>query len=288
MMDIKKFIGWCIKGMRMKLRRMPKEHKRLVIYSIIVLFIGGMLGNSIGRSKEDKRSEKKVAQAVAKVQEKDDKKLKEIEKQLYDLKEQVNGEEVKLPWNMVLVNGDHPMEEGYVPQLKELEEGLSLDSRIIDAAKEMLADAKKAGLHIDICSAYRSVERQEQVFGDSMKERVKDGMSYWDAFNETALNVAVPGTSEHALGLALDLISNQYTELDERQETTAEAKWLKENCHKYGFILRYPPEKTNITGIIYEPWHYRYVGVEDATEIMKLGITLEEYLQDYYQPEEAQ
>lgn len=287
-MDVKKFFGWCIKGIRMKLRRMPKEHKRFIIYSIIVLFIGGMLGSSIGRSREEKRSEKKVAQAVAKVQEKDDKKLKEIEKQLYDLKEQMDEEEVKLPWNMVLVNGDHPMEEGYVPQLKELEEGLSLDSRIIDAAKEMLADAKKAGLHIDICSAYRSVERQEQVFGESMKERVKDGMSYWDAFNETALNVAIPGTSEHALGLALDLISNQYTELDERQETTAEAKWLKENCHKYGFILRYPPEKTNITGIIYEPWHYRYVGVEDATEIMKLGITLEEYLQDYYQPEEAQ
>ena len=272
----------------MKLRRMPKEHKRLVIYSIIVLFIGGMLGNSIGRSREEKRSEKKVAQAVAKVQEKDDKKLKEVEKQLYDLKEQMNEDEETLPWNMVLVNGEHPMKEGYVPQLKELEEGLSLDSRIIDAAKEMLSDAKKAGLHIDICSAYRSVERQEQVFGESMKERVKDGMSYWDAFNETSLNVAIPGTSEHALGLALDLISNQYTELDERQETTAEAKWLKENCHKYGFILRYPPEKTNITGIIYEPWHYRYVGVEDATEIMKLGITLEEYLQDYYQPEEAQ
>ena len=287
-MNVKKFIGWCIKGIRMKLRRMPKEHNRFIIYSIIVLFIGGMLGSSIGRSREEKRSEKKVAQAVAKVQEKDDKKLKEIEKQLYDLKEQMDEEEVKLPWNMVLVNGDHPMEEGYVPQLKELEEGLSLDSRIIDAAKEMLADAKKAGLHIDICSAYRSVERQEQVFGESMKERVKDGMSYWDAFNETSLNVAIPGTSEHALGLALDLISNQYTELDERQETTAEAKWLKENCHKYGFILRYPPEKTNITGIIYEPWHYRYVGVEDATEIMKLGITLEEYLQDYYQPEEAQ
>lgn len=287
-MNVKKFIGWCIKGIRMKLRRMPKEHKRFVIYSIIVLFIGGMLGSSIGRSKEEKRSERKVAQAVAKVQEKDEKKLKEIEKQLYDLKEQMDEEEVKLPWNMVLVNGDHPMEEGYVPQLKELEKGLSLDARIIDAAKDMLSDAKKAGLHIDICSAYRSVDRQEQVFGESMKERVKDGMSYWDAFNETALNVAVPGTSEHALGLALDLISNQYTELDERQETTAEAKWLKENCHKYGFILRYPPEKTNITGIIYEPWHYRYVGVEDATEIMKLGVTLEEYLQDYYQPEEAQ
>ena len=287
-MDVKKFIGWCIKGIKVKLRRMPREHKRLVIYTIIVLLIGGMFGGGIGRSKEEKRSKKKVAQAVAKVQEKEDKKLKEVEKQLYDLKEQMNEEDVKLPWNMVLVNGDHPMEDGYVPQLKELEEGLSVDARIIDAAKDMLSDAKKAGLHIDICSAYRSVERQEQVFGESMKERVKDGMSYWDAFNETSLNVAIPGTSEHALGLALDLISNQYTELDERQETTAEAKWLKENCHKYGFILRYPPEKTNITGIIYEPWHYRYVGVEDATKIMKLGITLEEYLQDYYQPTEGQ
>ena len=287
-MDVKKFIGWCIKGIKVKFRRMPKEHKRLVIYTIIVLLIGGMFGGGIGRSKEEKRSKKKVAQAVAKVQEKEDKKLKEVEKQLYDLKEQMNEEDVKLPWNMVLVNGDHPMEDGYVPQLKELEEGLSVDARIIDAAKDMLSDAKKAGLHIDICSAYRSVERQEQVFGESMKERVKDGMSYWDAFNETSLNVAIPGTSEHALGLALDLISNQYTELDERQETTAEAKWLKENCHKYGFILRYPPEKTNITGIIYEPWHYRYVGVEDATKIMKLGITLEEYLQDYYQPTEGQ
>lgn len=281
-MDIKKFIGWCIKGIKIKLRKMPKEHKRLAIYAAIALLIGGILGNGIGRAKEEKQSEKKIAQAVAKVQEKDDKKLKQVEKQLYDLKEQLHEEKEELPWNMVLVNSEHPMEEGYVPQLMELEEGLSVDARILDAAKEMLADAKKAGLHIDICSAYRSVERQEQVFGDSMKERVRDGMSYWDAFNETSRNVALPGTSEHALGLALDLISNQYTELDERQEGTAEAKWLKENCHKYGFILRYPPEKTNITGIIYEPWHYRYVGVEDATKIMQLGVTLEEYLQDYY------
>lgn len=281
-MDIKKFIGWCIKGIKLKLRKMPKEHKRLAIYAIIALLAGVMLGKGMGRAKEEKQSERKVAEAVAEVQEKEDKKLKEVEKQLYDLKEQLQDEKVELPWNMVLVNGEHPMEEGYVPQLMELEEGLSVDARILDAAKEMLSDAKKAGLHIDVCSAYRSVERQEQVFGDSMKERVRDGMSYWDAFNETAQNVALPGTSEHALGLALDLISNQFTELDERQETTAEAKWLKENCHKYGFILRYPPEKTNITGIIYEPWHYRYVGVEDATKIMQLGVTLEEYLQDYY------
>ena len=157
-MDIKKFIGWCIKGIKIKLRKMPKEHKRLAIYAIIALVVGGILGNGLGRAKEEKQSEKKIAQAVAEVQEKDDKKLKEVEKKLYDLKEQLHEEKVELPWNMVLVNGQHPMEEGYVPELMELEEGLSVDSRILDAAKEMLADAKKAGMHIDVCSAYRSVE----------------------------------------------------------------------------------------------------------------------------------
>ena len=157
-----------------------------------------------------------------------------------------------------------------------------MDSRIADAARKMLKDAKKAGMQIVICSAYRSVERQEQVFNDSLKDRLNQGMSYWDAFADNRLSVAEPGTSEHALGLALDLISNQYTELDKGQEDTKEAKWLKENCHKYGFILRYPSEKTDITGIIYEPWHYRYVGVEHATKIMESGLTLEEYLEEQY------
>ena len=286
-MDVKKFIGWCIKGIIIKIRKMTREQKRLVIVAMLALLVGGMFGNFVGRSKEEKKSEKKVAQAVAEVQEEEQIKFRKIEKQLYDLKEELK-EEVELPWNLVLVNGNHPMEEGYVPELMELEEGYSVDSRILDAAQEMLAAAKEEGLHIDICSAYRSVERQGEVFGESMKVRVKEGLSYWEAFSETSLNVALPGTSEHALGLALDLISNQYTELDERQEETAEAKWLKENCHKYGFILRYPPEKTNVTGITYEPWHYRYVGKEHAKKIMEQGITLEEYLQDYYQPEGGQ
>ena len=286
-MDVKKFIGWCIKGIIIKNRKMTREQKRLVMVAMLALLVGGMFGNFVGRSKEEKKSEKKVAQAVAEVQEEEQIKFRKIEKQLYDLKEELK-EEVELPWNLVLVNGNHPMEEGYVPELMELEEGYSVDSRILDAAQEMLAAAKEEGLHIDICSAYRSVERQGEVFGESMKVRVKEGLSYWEAFSETSLNVALPGTSEHALGLALDLISNQYTELDERQEETAEAKWLKENCHKYGFILRYPPEKTNVTGITYEPWHYRYVGKEHAKKIMEQGITLEEYLQDYYQPEGGQ
>lgn len=287
LMTIMKYIGWCIKGIRRKIRRMSPTQKKLAIVAMIALLAGCFMGNGIGKASEKKRSEKKVQEAVAKVQKKAEEKLDSVEKELYALQDQLHDHSVELPWNLVLVNGLHPMEEGYVPELTEIQPGYSVDTRIANATRKMLSDAEKEGLHVEICSAYRSVERQEQVFGDSMKERVKSGMSYWKAYEETTLNVAIPGTSEHALGLALDLISNQYTELDEKQEETKEAQWLAENCYKYGFILRYPPEKTNITGIIYEPWHYRYVGEEHAAKIKQLGVTLEEYLQEHYQAEEG-
>lgn len=285
---IRKYIGWWIKGIRRTIQSMTPAQKRLTIVALLGLTVGCLMGNGIGRASEKKQSEKKVAEAVASVQKKADEKLDSVEKELYDLQEELHDHSKELPWNLVLVNGSHPMKEGYVPELTEIQPGCSVDTRIANAARKMLADADKAGLHVQICSAYRSVERQKQVFGESMKDRVKDGMSYWDAYEETALNVALPGTSEHALGLALDLISNQYTELDEKQEKTAEAKWLAENCYKYGFILRYPSDKTNITGIIYEPWHYRYVGKEHAAKIQELGVTLEEYIQEHYQGEDTQ
>jgi len=287
-MGICKFIGWIIKGIRRTIKRMSPEQKRLCIMGIFALAIGCFLGSSVGQAVEKKNSKKKVAEAVAEVEKKDKKELEAVQKQLYDLKEKYSDHQTDLPWNMVLVNYEHPMQQGYVPQLTELEPGYSVDTRIADAAKEMLADAKKAGLHVIICSAYRSVERQKNVFDESMKDRIKKGMGYWEAYCDTVKSVAEPGESEHALGLALDLISNQYTELDQGQESTKEAKWLAENCYKYGFILRYPPAKTNITGIIYEPWHYRYVGKEDAKKIHDLDITLEEYLQDHYKGEGGQ
>ena len=287
-MSFQKFLGVCAKGIKRKVQRMSVETKRLLIIALMAIIVGGIFGGSIGKSAEKKRSEAKVAEASAEVEAREEKKRQAIEKELYDLKETLQDTKVELPWNLVLVNYQNPMEEKYVPELTELEPGYSVDTRIADATREMLTDAKKAGMQILICSAYRSVERQEQVFDQSMKERVKSGMGYWDAYKETSMNVAGPGTSEHALGLALDLISNQYTELDEGLENTKEAEWLAENCYKYGFILRYPPEKTSITGIIYEPWHYRYVGVEDAKKITELGVTLEEYLQGYYEPEGEQ
>ena len=284
-MNKKGFGTWCEHHIRRTVKMMSFMGRTLALLVVLTFIVGCLAGLGIGNGLSKKKTEDKVAQAMAEVKKEERDKLQAVEKELFDLKEQQNKLDVNLPWNLTLVNHSNPMEEGYIPRLKELKEGYEVDTRIAQAAKSMLTDAKDAGMEIEICSAYRSVERQEQVFSESMQERVKDGMSYWDAYSETITNVAKPGTSEHALGLALDLISDQYAELDERQENTKEAKWLAENCHKYGFILRYPPEKTAITGIIYEPWHYRYVGVEHSTEIMRLGVTLEEYLQNYYQPQ---
>lgn len=261
------------KQFRRVCKNMPRESKKLFLVTFIATVIAGLLGGKIGSSIEKKKAEKELLRVTAELQ-KDTPSGKTDQTQ--------NSEKAEIPWYLVVVNSKNPMEKGYVPELTKLESEVYVDSRIAEATGQMLKDARDAGLHILVCSAYRSVERQEQVFDESLKERLKNGMGYWEAFSDNRRSVAEPGTSEHALGLSLDLISNQYTELDEGQESTDEAKWLKENCYKYGFILRYPPEKTAITEITYEPWHYRYVGVEDATKIMELGITLEEYLEMYY------
>lgn len=244
--------------------------------------IGALLAGAIVLMIEERKTEKAIADVTGKLLEESERKIKALQKKLTKESVETEEETAPLPWNLVLVNYENLMENGYVPELTELEPGYKVDARIADAAKQMLADAKSEGLRIVMCSAYRSVERQEELFNKSIENYLEQGLSYWEAFETTRLSIAEPKTSEHALGLALDLISYEYDELDEGQEETKEAKWLAENCYKYGFILRYPPAKTDITRIIYEPWHYRYVGVEDATKIKELGVTLEEYLEYYY------
>ena len=182
-------------------------------------------------------------------------------------------------WQLVLVNEDHPLDAAYVPgSLTDISAQCQVDSRIAADIQQMMNDGMAQGLSMYVTSAYRSYDRQVETFNASMRNRLDQGMSPLDAYQETSIQVALPGTSEHATGLAVDIISTQYGELDERQGDTAEQQWLMAHCWEYGFILRYPPDKSEITGIIYEPWHYRYVGKEAAKEITEKGITLEEYL----------
>ena len=143
-----------------------------------------------------------------------------------------------------------------------------------------MMDACRAdGLSPVICSAYRTREKQERLYQAEVERWQDRGYSQDNAKAEAGKAVAIPGTSEHQLGLAVDIVDINNQHLDETQESTEVQKWLMEHSWEYGFILRYPNEKSEITGIIYEPWHYRYVGREDAEQIHTLGVCLEEYLE---------
>lgn len=170
----------------------------------------------------------------------------------------------------------------------ELPKDFSVDLEFVESAgvnpvcradlEQMLADCRAAGLSPRILSGYRSIRDQEYNFNVAVGRRVAMGYAYKTAYDYVRKNIAVPGTSEHHLGLAFDIVDSRHPYLEESQEKTETQKWLMENSWKYGFILRYPEGTTEITGIVYEPWHYRYLGREMAAEIHKLGITLEEYV----------
>ena len=159
-------------------------------------------------------------------------------------------------------------------------EGHYIDVGAYDDIVNMLADMRKEGLSPYICSSTRTIEYQENLFNKRLKKNKAAGLSEQDALDETAKWTAIPGTSEHHTGYALDIVSAKNTTLDKSQENTPEQQWMMKNSWKYGFILRYPEGKTHITGIYYEPWHYRYVGKEAAKEIYESGLTFEEYLQN--------
>ena len=182
-------------------------------------------------------------------------------------------------WRLTLVNSTHSLEDGYVPELADVDaNGHQLDARAADALKEMLSDARAAGLSPIVCSAYRTWEKQTSLFDAQVARCEAQGLTGDAAVAEARTVVAYPGTSEHQLGLAADIVALSYQILDEKQMETPEQQWLMEHCDEYGFILRYPEGKSDLTGVIFEPWHYRYVGEEAAKEIMSQGICLEEYL----------
>nr|WP_325196702.1 M15 family metallopeptidase [uncultured Oscillibacter sp.] len=182
-------------------------------------------------------------------------------------------------WQLILVNPWNKLPEDFQVELKKLSNGLRVDARIYDDLSAMLSDCRKAGLSPLVCSAYRSQETQTRLYRNKISRLRAAGYTAEKAVQEAGRWVAVPGTSEHQTGLAVDLVAASYQILDQKQEQTAEQKWLMEHCWEYGFILRYPTDKSEITGIGYEPWHYRYVGKTAAAAIHDSGLCLEEYLQ---------
>ena len=179
---------------------------------------------------------------------------------------------------LTLVNPWNPLPDDWTVDLVTLDDGHRVDSRCYEAYMEMINACKAAGYSPVNCSSYRTQETQQSLYDNKVQRLISSGMSEDEAKAEAAKAVAIPGTSEHQLGLAVDLVDANMQDLTSAQESTETQKWLMANSWRYGFIHRYPNGKTDITGIIYEPWHYRYVGKDAAQEIFNLDITLEEYL----------
>lgn len=188
-------------------------------------------------------------------------------------------------WQLRLVNAANPLPDDFEPETSNIAgyEHRPFDMRAADWLEKMLHDAEQDGCKLYLVSGYRSIGRQRALFQIKTEELMQQGLAAQQAEQEAARWVARPGTSEHNLGLAADIVSadwyTTHNDLTEDFEQTPAFAWLKANCAEYGFILRYPKEKEAVTGISYEPWHYRYVGQEAAKQIMLTGITLEEYLQ---------
>ncbi|MCI5528243.1 MAG: M15 family metallopeptidase [Oscillospiraceae bacterium] len=176
----------------------------------------------------------------------------------------------------LLVNPDHLMPDDYSPTVVSVGGNYKLESKAAAAWQDMQAAASRDGVPLWIISAYRTLERQTELYQEKVEEYKNLGYNEGDAKIEAGKWVAVPGTSEHCLGYAADLCS-----LEENFENSDQFAWLQKHCAEYGFILRYPKDKVDITKISYEPWHYRYVGSNHAQIIMSQGLCLEEYLEQY-------
>ena len=186
-----------------------------------------------------------------------------------------------IPELLTLVNPWNQVPEDWTVDLVTLPNGLEIDKRCYDALMDMIDGCYDAGLTPVICSAYRTQDFQQTLHDNKVSEWMEQGYSREEAREKAGHQVAVPGTSEHQLGLAVDIVDVNYQLLDTNQENTAVQKWLLENSWRYGFILRYPTDQTDVTGIVYEPWHYRYVGKEYAQDIYKKGLCLEQYLEQW-------
>ena len=177
-------------------------------------------------------------------------------------------------WKLVLVNATHPLPAGFTVSLKELRNGQHVDERIYPELQQMFDDARAVEIYPLINESFRTAARQQEILESYIASYEAQGLSHDDAVAQANTIVAAPGASEHQLGLAVDIIA----EYD--ADSTATWQWLQENAWRYGFILRYPADKVDITGIDYEPWHFRYVGKAAAEEITERGLCLEEYLNE--------
>lgn len=180
---------------------------------------------------------------------------------------------------LILVNTENPLPDSYEFSKHTLNSGLVIDEQAYIDFYRFTKACNDAGFHYNIISAYRDRETQQGIINRNINEFMQNGLSEAEAREKTYETVQPAGCSEHETGLAIDLSDEKIFSLTEDLETNPTIKWLMENCCDYGFILRYPKEKADVTGIAYEPWHFRYVGQEAAKFMSEHNLTLEDFYQ---------
>lgn len=182
---------------------------------------------------------------------------------------------------LLLVNKENQVPDNFESDLMNICEGrLQASQWMYEDLKDMLNDAEEnGGYTFFIASAYRSKEKQQYLVDEDVEAFMNQGMSRENALAETLKETMPAGYSEHQTGLALDILSSKNLEMDQSQATDDGNRWLRRHCAEYGFILRYPEDKEDITLISYEPWHFRYVGKEAAKFITENKLTLEEFIE---------
>ncbi|MCM1171102.1 MAG: M15 family metallopeptidase [Clostridium sp.] len=288
-MNVKSFflaLGKKIKRAFKKIRRFFKKYVRLLIkhtkagdYSILmytifalaaIILVVVLFANLL---KPDKKEEKKESTATVTNATTEavnpNLELSKEAKEIYERNKAL----------LILVNHDNPLPEDYAFEQHTLNSGFIIDEQMYIDLYRFTKACNDTGLHYNIVAAYRDKEAQQGVVDRNIQELMDQGLSEEEARAKTSETVPMVGYSEHETGLAIDLSDEEHFSLTVELETNETVKWLTDNCYSYGFILRYPKDKVEVTGIDYEPWHFRYVGEEAAKFMYEHNLTLEEFYQ---------
>lgn len=288
-MNVKSFflaLGKKIKKAFKKIRRFFKRYIRLLVrhtkagdYSVLmytifalaaVVLVVVLFANLLKPDKKDTKKENKATPTNATTEAVNpDLELSKEAKAIYEKNKTL----------LILVNKDNALPEDYSFEQHTLNSGFVIDEQMYIDFYRFTKACNDADLHYNIISAYRDREAQQGIIDRNIQELMDKGLSEEEARTKTYETVQMVGCSEHETGLCLDLSDEEHFSLTEDLETNPTVKWFTDNCYHYGFILRYPKDKADVTGIAYEPWHFRYVGEEAAAFMHEHNLTLEEFHQ---------
>ncbi len=277
----RKAVRWLRRYIRLLVRHTKAKDYSVLVYTILavlifvlVIVLFGKLFSAIGgrKNKSEKKTETEISTPIDATEDPAVAQQRQLSDQCKIIYE--NNKDF-----LLLVNASNPLEEGYTFEHHTLNCGEDIDERCYQDFLNMSNDVNAAGMYYGVVSAYRSRERQQESITSSVQAYMEQGMTEEEAYNKTYETILPVGYSEHETGLALDLVPQGESVLSLELEDEPIIQWFTANSYKYGFILRYPADKVDVTGISYEPWHFRYVGIEAATFLHNNNLTLEEFYQ---------